>query len=95
MTTLKRRVLAAVAALPLGLLSIVVTTDAAAAKYDGVKVNIMTFTGPQIAEPLQRLTTQLQGAVHVHSMDTPDRASIRDKRRASAVDFSPNMWATR
>ena len=25
-----------------------------AAKYDGVEVNIMTFTGPQIAEPLQR-----------------------------------------
>ncbi len=26
----------------------------AAGKYDGVTVNVMTFTGPQIAEPLQR-----------------------------------------
>ena len=26
----------------------------AAGKFDGVTVNIMTFTGPQIAEPLQR-----------------------------------------
>ncbi len=28
--------------------------QASAAKYDGVTVNVMTFTGPQIAEPLQR-----------------------------------------
>src|SRR5262249_16831551 len=27
---------------------------AAAGKYDGVTVNVVTFTGPQIAEPLQR-----------------------------------------
>ena len=27
---------------------------AAAGQFDGVTVNIMTFTGPQIAEPLQR-----------------------------------------
>jgi multiple sugar transport system substrate-binding protein len=27
---------------------------ASAGEYDGVTVNIMTFTGPQIAEPLQR-----------------------------------------
>ena len=27
---------------------------AAQMKYDGVTVNVMTFTGPQIAEPLQR-----------------------------------------
>ena len=30
------------------------TGQAIAGKYDGVTVNIMTFTGPQIAEPLQR-----------------------------------------
>ena len=30
------------------------TRDAAAGEYDGVTVNVMTFTGPQIAEPLQR-----------------------------------------
>ncbi len=30
------------------------TGQALAGKYDGVTVNIMTFTGPQIAEPLQR-----------------------------------------
>ena len=29
-------------------------TVAHAGMYDGVTVNIMTFTGPQIAEPLQR-----------------------------------------
>ena len=28
--------------------------DASAGQFDGVTVNIMTFTGPQIAEPLQR-----------------------------------------
>ncbi len=28
--------------------------QAFAKKYDGVTVNIVTFTGPQIAEPLQR-----------------------------------------
>jgi multiple sugar transport system substrate-binding protein len=28
--------------------------QAVAGKYDGVTVNVMTFTGPQIAEPLQR-----------------------------------------
>ena len=27
---------------------------AAAGQFDGVTVNVMTFTGPQIAEPLQR-----------------------------------------
>ena len=40
-----------------GLLSVpltLITGQATAGKYDGVTVNIMTFTGPQIAEPLQR-----------------------------------------
>ena len=54
MSTFKRRLLATAAVLPFGLLSIGLAADAAAAKYDGVKVNVMTFTGPQIAEPLQR-----------------------------------------
>ncbi len=31
-----------------------VTPEAAAMPYEGVEVNILTFTGPQIAEPLQR-----------------------------------------
>jgi len=31
-----------------------ISQTAHAGKYDGVTVNIMTFTGPQIAEPLQR-----------------------------------------
>ncbi|MEE8223313.1 MAG: extracellular solute-binding protein, partial [Alphaproteobacteria bacterium] len=38
----------------------------AAKKYDGVTVNVMTFTGPQIAEPLQRRAPdfkRLTGAV--------------------------------
>jgi len=42
-------VVAALVALPLSL-----TVKPAAAQFAGVEVNIMTFTGPQIAEPLQR-----------------------------------------
>ena len=40
-----------------GLLSLSLTLTAGqalAGKYDGVTINVMTFTGPQIAEPLQR-----------------------------------------
>jgi multiple sugar transport system substrate-binding protein len=39
-----------------GLGALLVSTGSAAAQmmYDGVTVNVMTFTGPQIAEPLQR-----------------------------------------
>jgi multiple sugar transport system substrate-binding protein len=33
---------------------------AAAGKYDGVTVNVVTFTGPQIAEPLQRRAPDFQ-----------------------------------
>jgi multiple sugar transport system substrate-binding protein len=36
------------------LASLTFTGQAVAGKYDGVTVNVMTFTGPQIAEPLQR-----------------------------------------
>ena len=35
-------------------LSPLLALPAHAGKYDGVTINIMTFTGPQIAEPLQR-----------------------------------------
>ena len=49
------RVVAAVAAL-----SLAFPSQAQAAKYDGVEVNIMTFTGPQIAEPLQRRAPDFQ-----------------------------------
>ncbi len=37
----------------LGIL-LLASTGSQAGKYDGVRVKIMTFTGPQIAEPLQR-----------------------------------------
>jgi len=40
-----------------GLLSLslpLIAGQAMAGKYDGVTINVMTFTGPQIAEPLQR-----------------------------------------
>src|SRR4029450_6788955 len=33
---------------------------AAQGKYDGVTVNVVTFTGPQIAEPLQRRAPDVQ-----------------------------------
>ena len=33
---------------------VVVTPTAEAKSYEGVEVNVLTFTGPQIAEPLQR-----------------------------------------
>jgi multiple sugar transport system substrate-binding protein len=42
-----------------------VTAEAAAKPYEGVEINILTFTGPQIAEPLQRRGpdfTELTGA---------------------------------
>lgn len=44
----------AVATSSLCAVALAASTAFAAGKYDGVKVNIMTFTGPQIAEPLQR-----------------------------------------
>ena len=40
--------------LALGMSSLAEVAPAAAGDYDGVTVNVMTFTGPQIAEPLQR-----------------------------------------
>ena len=40
--------------LALGTISLGAVGAAGAGDYDGVTVNVMTFTGPQIAEPLQR-----------------------------------------
>ena len=37
-----------------------VTAEAAALPYEGVEINVLTFTGPQIAEPLQRRGPGLQ-----------------------------------
>ena len=34
--------------------AVVFAQVAQAGEFDGVTINIMTFTGPQIAEPLQR-----------------------------------------
>ena len=46
-----------------GLASLAVSTPALSAKrFDGVTVNIMTFTGPQIAEPLQRRAPEFEAA---------------------------------
>jgi len=45
---------AAVAAAASALLAVSAPRDAAAGDFSGVTVNLMTFTGPQIAEPLQR-----------------------------------------
>ena len=41
-------------ALPALALTVLLATPVSAQRFDGVDVNIMTFTGPQIAEPLQR-----------------------------------------
>jgi multiple sugar transport system substrate-binding protein len=48
------------AGLALGLAGAAMDHAAAAGQYDGVTVNIMTFTGPQIAEPLQRRAPDFQ-----------------------------------
>lgn len=48
------RRIAAVTTSSLCAVMLAASAASAAKKYDGVKVNIMTFTGPQIAEPLQR-----------------------------------------
>jgi multiple sugar transport system substrate-binding protein len=49
----RRRLLSTVAGLA-GVLCAVAEPASAAGKYDGVNINLVTFTGPQIAEPLQR-----------------------------------------
>src|SRR5271169_1021962 len=51
---MSRRLLPLAAALALALVGLAPGRPAIAGQFDGVTVNIMTFTGPQIAEPLQR-----------------------------------------
>ncbi|HZT19630.1 MAG TPA: extracellular solute-binding protein [Dongiaceae bacterium] len=48
------------AGLALGVCGAGVPREAGAGQFDGVTVNIMTFTGPQIAEPLQRRAPDFQ-----------------------------------
>src|ERR1700751_2011148 len=45
---------AAAAGLAAAILASAPASPASAGDFDGVTVNLMTFTGPQIAEPLQR-----------------------------------------
>src|SRR5260370_26006643 len=59
---------------------------ASAREYDGVTVNIMTFTGPQIAEPLQRRApdfAKLTGA-KINIITVP----FSDLYQKSLTDFS-------
>jgi multiple sugar transport system substrate-binding protein len=44
------------------LIGIAAAAPATAAEFDGVTINIMTFTGPQIAEPLQRRAPDFEKA---------------------------------
>jgi len=46
--------------LALGMMSLGAVAPSTAGDYDGVTVNVMTFTGPQIAEPLQRRAPDFQ-----------------------------------
>lgn len=49
------------AGVAIGALSVsLMASTALAKKFDGVEVNVMTFTGPQIAEPLQRHAPDFQ-----------------------------------
>src|SRR5436305_15060763 len=59
---------------------------AAAGQFDGVTVNVMTFTGPQIAEPLQRRAPdfeKLTGA-HINVITVP----FSDLYQKALTDFS-------
>jgi multiple sugar transport system substrate-binding protein len=56
MKTLKKLAVAAGATLVWG------SAGLQAAEFDGVTVNVMTFTGPQIAEPLQRRGAEFAAA---------------------------------
>ena len=42
------------------------TTSAGAGQFDGVTINVMTFTGPQIAEPLQRHAPEFEKLTGAH-----------------------------
>jgi multiple sugar transport system substrate-binding protein len=45
-----------------GVCALAALAPAAAAEFDGVTINVMTFTGPQIAEPLQRRAPDFEKA---------------------------------
>jgi multiple sugar transport system substrate-binding protein len=45
-----------------GICALAALAPAAAAEFDGVTINVMTFTGPQIAEPLQRRAPDFEKA---------------------------------
>jgi multiple sugar transport system substrate-binding protein len=49
-------------ALGVGACAIAAPAPAMAAEFDGVTINVMTFTGPQIAEPLQRRAPDFEKA---------------------------------
>jgi len=60
---LRSTLLGAVAASALGLAGL---APASAGQFDGVTINVMTFTGPQIAEPLQRHAPEFEKATGAH-----------------------------
>lgn len=53
--------------------TVVVTPTPEAKPYEGVEVNVLTFTGPQIAEPLQRRAPDFEAltGAHVNVMIVP------------------------
>ncbi len=59
-----------------GVCALAALAPAAAAEFDGVTINVMTFTGPQIAEPLQRRAPDFEKAtgakVNVITVPFPD-----------------------
>ena len=60
---LRTGLLGAVAASALGLMG---QAPVSAGQFDGVTVNVMTFTGPQIAEPLQRHAPEFEKLTGAH-----------------------------
>ena len=59
-----------------GICALAALAPAAAAEFDGVTINVMTFTGPQSAEPLQRRAPDFENAtgakVNVITVPFPD-----------------------
>ena len=54
----------------------------AGAEFDGVTVNLVTFTGPQIAEPLQRRAPDFEKLTGA-KVNVIDRAVLRPLPQAS------------
>ena len=50
----------------LGALGLATAGQAGAGQFDGVTINVMTFTGPQIAEPLQRHAPEFEKLTGAH-----------------------------